>query len=159
MIIGPWTHYGTFQQTAPAQITFPANAIFVDDIISIVRDWFDLWLKGGKARGGALAERRRVYLMGAVGEPGCARATAGSSCRTGRRRPRSSRCTSTSAAAWRPSAARRDGELELVADPANPVPTSAGRSCQQRGRPLRPAADRGAATSLSFTTAALERRR
>ncbi|HQU34470.1 MAG TPA: CocE/NonD family hydrolase, partial [Thermoanaerobaculaceae bacterium] len=48
VIIGPWTHYGTFQQTE-GQFTFPTNAIFVDDFIPIARDWFDHWLKGGKA--------------------------------------------------------------------------------------------------------------
>jgi len=131
VIIGPWTHYGTFQNSA-GQLTYPANAIFVTDIFPIVHDWFDFWLKGGKP-GVARWPNVRVYLMGAAGEPGA---------------PGN---TWLELSDWPPpapvvsfyldvghglsGAPAPRGELELVADPESPVPTAGGQELSNEAGP------------------------
>ena len=151
LVIGPWTHYGTFQNTA-GDFTYPLNAIFVDDIFPTVHDWFDFWLKGSKP-GVAAWPAVQVYLMGAVGErdaPG----------NIWLEMPDWPPPASTVAyylgrghdlATASPPA----GELSLLADPANPVPTLGGQELSgQAGpydqRPLELRAD-----VVTFTTPVL----
>jgi putative CocE/NonD family hydrolase len=151
VIIGPWTHYGTFQGTA-GQITFPANAIYVTEIYSSVRDWFDFWLKGGSP-GVARWPNVRVYLMGAAGEPGA---------------PGNAWLELSD---WPPpastlplyldvgrslsSALSSEGELELVADPNQPVPTMGGQELSSEAGPYDQRPIEGRSDVSSFTTAPL----
>ena len=151
VIIGPWTHYGTFGNTA-GQLTFPANAIFLADMFSIVRDWFDCWLKGGNP-GVARWPNVRVYLMGAAGEPG----TGGN--------------TWLELPDWPPPASTvpffldvghglspagaPGGELELVADPSYPVPTAGGQELSSEAGPYDQRPIEARADVASFTTAPL----
>lgn len=131
VIIGPWTHFGTFQNTA-GQLTYPANAVFVADIFPVVRDWFDFWLKGGKP-GVARWPNVRAYLMGATGEPGA----------PGNiwlelpdwPPPASTLPFYLDAGHGLSEAQAPAGELELVADPGNPVPTLGGQELSGEAGP------------------------
>jgi predicted acyl esterase len=151
LIIGPWTHYGTFTNDA-GQFTYPVNAIFADDFFTVVRDWLDFWLKGGRP-GVARWPTVRVYLMGAVGEPG-----AGGN-------------TWLELADWPPPASTVSlyldaghglsvreaarGELPVVADPANPVPTLGGQELSSEAGPFDQRPIEARADVASFTTAPL----
>ena len=68
LVIGPWTHVGTFRNTA-GELTYPANASYVDEFLPVVHEWFDRFLKG-TASGAETSPAVRAYLMGAVGEEG-----------------------------------------------------------------------------------------
>lgn len=151
VIIGPWTHYGTFQNSA-GQLTYPANAMFVTDIFPIVHDWFDFWLKGGKP-GVARWPNVRVYLMGAAGEPGA---------------PGN---TWLELSDWPPPAPvvsfyldvghglsvapAPEGELELVADPESPVPTAGGQELSNEAGPYDQRAIEARGDVASFTSEVL----
>jgi len=152
LVIGPWTHYGTFQPTA-GQFTYPPNSIFVDDIFPVVREWFDLYLKG-RASGAESWPPVQVYLMGAVGEddapgnrwlelPDWPPVASVTPLFMG-----SSRGLSTDV----PGA----GELELVADPAAPVPTVGGQELSSEAGPYDQSVIEGRADVVSFTTRVLE---
>ncbi len=153
VIIGPWTHYGTFQQTE-GEFTFPTNAIFVDDFIPIARDWFDHWLKGGKA-GVASWPAAQVYLMGAVGEPGAP----GNQWLDLPDWPPLATATQWYLAgghglnAFAPAAA----EVVMVMDPANPVPTLGGQELSSEAGPYDQRPLEGRPDVVTFTTAVLEK--
>jgi len=123
LIVGPWTHYNTGQTRAGA-VVFPDNAFMLDDLVTILRDWLDQWLKG-ESRGVERWPPVQIYLMGALSEPGA---------------PGN---TWVSLADWPPVAGIESlflaaggglaaappaaGEVTMVADPADPVPTWGGR--------------------------------
>ena len=123
LILGPWTHY-SIGQTRAGAVEFPGNAFLLNDLITILRDWLDQWLKG-EDHGVAAWPAVKVYLMGALDEPGA---------------PGN---TWVSLADWPPgggheslylsadgglsTAPAATGEVTLVADPADPVPTWGGR--------------------------------
>jgi len=151
VIIGPWTHYGTFQNSA-GQLTYPANAMFVRDIFPIVRDWFDFWLKGGKPGVGRWPNVR-AYLMGAAGEPGA---------------PGN---TWLELSDWPPPSATvrfyldvghglsgtpaPEGDLELVADPESPVPTAGGQELSNEAGPYDQRAIEARGDVVTFTSEVL----
>jgi predicted acyl esterase len=131
LIIGPWTHYGTFTNGA-GQLTYPLNAIFADDFLTVARDWFDFWLKGERP-GVARWPTVRVYLMGAVGEGGAP----GNSWLE---LPDWPPPASTLALYLAPGStlARVEpphGEAALTADPADPVPTVGGAELSSEAGP------------------------
>jgi predicted acyl esterase len=151
LIVGPWTHYGTFQDGA-GQLTYPLNAIFADDVFTVVRDWFDFWLKGQRP-GVARWPNVRVYLMGAGGE-------AGAPGNTWLELPDWPPPASTLAlyadaghglTVEKPEA----GGLPLLADPSDPVPTLGGAELSSEAGPYdqRPIEARG--DVAAFTTAPL----
>jgi predicted acyl esterase len=153
LIIGPWTHYGTFQPTA-GEVTYPSNSIFVDDIFTVARDWFDAWLKGHAA---ALADWPpvQVYLMGAVGEQGAP----GNVWLDLPDWPPAASPLSYYLAADHALAttAPSDGEAGLVADPGDPVPTLGGQELSDVAgpydqRPIEARADVFTFTSPVLTT-------
>ena len=152
LIIGPWTHYGTFQQSA-GQLTYPTNAIYVDDIFTVAHEWFDAWLKGD-ARAIASWPAVRVYLMGAVGEPDAP----GNVWLDLPDWPPPTKTdplylssdgalTGTLAAA---------GERALVADPADPVPTLGGQELSSESGPYDQRPIEARADVASFTTPRLD---
>ncbi len=121
LVMGPWTH-ATMGTAGSGELVFPSNAAI--DLIGLSLDFVDHWLKGedsGVSRWPAV----RVYLMGATDDP-----SAPGNVWLGMD-------------AWPPSAIRRrlylapdsvlswtalavETSVELVADPANPVPTLGG---------------------------------
>jgi predicted acyl esterase len=151
VIVGPWTHYGTFRTTA-GQLAYPDNAGFVSDIFPLVRDWFDFWLKGGSP-GVARWPDVRVYLMGAAGEP----AAPGN--------------TWLALSDWPPQALTvplfldvghglsedpsPPGEIEFVADPRDPVPTVGGQELSAEAGPYDQRPVEARRDVVSFTTQAL----
>ncbi len=151
LVIGPWTHYGTFQPTA-GQLTYPTNAIYADDVFTVVRDWFDLCLKG-RSTGAEAWPPVRVYLMGAVGEEGA----------PGNRwldlpdwPPRTVATPLFLDVGGRLAPAPPGaGEVGLAADPADPVPTVGGQELASVSGPYdqRPIEQRP--DVAVFTTAAL----
>jgi hypothetical protein len=131
LVIGPWTHYGTFQNTA-GEFTFPTSAIYVDDLITTVHDWFDFWLKSGNpaVAGWPVV---KVYLMGAIGEDGAP----GNMWLEMPDWPPPARTVpyyldAGHGLAIAPPAA---SELQLTADPANPVPTLGGQELSGQAGP------------------------
>jgi predicted acyl esterase len=151
LIVGPWTHYGTFQNSA-GQLTYPLNAIFADDFFTVVRDWFDFWLKGRRP-GVARWPNVRVYLMGAVGEadaPGN---------------------TWLELPDWPPPASTlplypdaghglgveepEAGGLVLLADPSDPVPTLGGAELSSEAGPYDQRPIEALGDVVGFTTAPL----
>ena len=120
LIMGPWTHGGLFTNSIGA-LTYPSNA--VRDPLDILLPWYDATLRGDTSE---LDDwpAARVYLMGAVGEAGA----------PGNEwidldqwplpvRPRQ---FYLSAAAGLVMTVAQPGELTLVSDPSNPVPTLGG---------------------------------
>jgi len=151
VIIGPWTHYGTFGNTA-GQITFPANAIYLTQMYSMVRDWFDFWLKGGKP-GVARWPNVRVYLMGAAGEPG---APGNVWLELLDWPPPASKVSLYLDIGHGLSSARSsEGELELVTDPSHPVPTTGGQELSSEAGPYDQRPIEGRGDVVTFTTAPL----
>lgn len=148
VIVGPWTHYGTFQ-TGAGQLTYPANAGLVTDIFPIVRDWFDFWLKGGSP-GVSRWPNARVYLMGAVGEPGA----------PGNRwldlpdwpPPATETALYLDAGHGLSETTGPTGELELVMDPGDPVPTTGGQELSAEAGPYDQRPTEGRRDVASFTT-------
>ena len=131
LIVGPWTHYDTFENTA-GELTYPTNAIFADDVFTVVRDWFDHHLKGGRP-GVERWPDVQVYLMGAVGEEG-----AGGN--TWLELPDWPPLASTAvfhldAGHGMAGAVPPPGELPLTMDPANPVPTLGGQELASEAGP------------------------
>ena len=121
LVVGPWTHE-TMGTTVAGQLTFPRQAAM--DLIGLSLDFLDHWLKGEDS-GVSGWPAVRVYLMGATDDP-----TAPGN-------------VWLDMDAWPPPATRRRLHLgpggalswsvpperttvELVADPANPVPTLGG---------------------------------
>ncbi|MFI5167199.1 MAG: CocE/NonD family hydrolase [Thermoanaerobaculales bacterium] len=151
LVIGPWTHYGTFQQSA-GEFTYPPNAIFIADIFSLVNDWFDYSLKG---KTGAMASwpTVHVYLMGAVGEadaPGNTWLDL-----PDWPPPATTRSFYLSDGDALTSALARDGERGLVADPANPVPTLGGGELSSEAGPYDQRPIESRADVATFTTPVL----
>jgi predicted acyl esterase len=148
VIVGPWTHYGTFQTTA-GQLGYPANAGFVTDIFPVVRDWFDFWLKSGSP-GVARWPDVQVYLMGAVGEPGA----------PGNRwlelsdwpPPASLQSLFLDAGHGLSASSAPAAELELVADPRDPVPTTGGQELSSEAGPYDQRPIEGRRDVVTFTT-------
>ncbi len=151
VIIGPWTHYGTFQSGA-GELTYPPNAIFADDIFGVVRDWFDLWLKG-RASGAERWPAARVYLMGAVGEDGAP----GNTWLDLPEWPPPTVATALflDSARGLARAAPAPGETALVADPANPVPTVGGQELSSESGPYDQRGIEARADVATFTTPVL----
>jgi hypothetical protein len=152
LVIGPWTHYGTFQNMA-GQFTYPPNSIFVDDIFSVVHEWFDLCLKG-EASGAERWPMVQVYLMGAVGEEGAPG-------NTWLDLPDWPPLTNPKSFFLDPSRAltavvSAAGELGLLADPANPVSTIGGQELSSEAGPYDQREIEARADVLSFTTPALD---
>jgi predicted acyl esterase len=120
LIMGPWTHGGLFTNVNGA-FTYPVNA--VRDPLTMLLPWYDATLRGDTAE---IEDwpAARVYLMGAVGEPGA----------PGNEwidldewpPPVQPRHFHMSADAELALTAAEPGELTLVADPSNPVPTFGG---------------------------------
>ena len=152
LLIGPWTHYGTFQPSA-GELTYPSNALYVDDLPALVKAWMDAWLKGD---GAAISDWPpvRVYLMGAVGESGAPgnvwldlpdwpplAATL---------------AYSLTAAHELGEAAAPAGELGLVIDPADPVPTLGGQELSTISGPYDQRPIEGRADVATFTTPVLQ---
>ncbi len=148
LIIGPWTHYSTFQNTA-GQLTYPTNAIFADDIFTVVRDWFDHWLKGGRP-GVAQWPAVRAYLMGAVGEPGAPGNTWLEL--SDWPPPASTVAFYLDAAHGLSRGGAAPGEIALVADPANPVPTLGGQELSGEAGPYDQTPIEARGDVASFTT-------
>ena len=120
LIMGPWTHGGLFTNSA-GDLTYPPNA--VRDPLTMLLPWYDATLRGDAS---AIEDwpAARVYLMGAVGEPGA----------PGNKwidldqwpppvRPRHFYLSDTSGLSMR---LPEPGELTLVSDPSDPVPTLGG---------------------------------
>jgi predicted acyl esterase len=148
VIIGPWTHYGTFQNTA-GQLAFPANTSYFTETYSIVRDWFDFWLKGGSP-GVARWPNVRVYLMGATGEPGAPG-------NAWLELPDWPPPTSTlplylDVGHGLSTALSSEGEVELVADPSHPVPTTGGQELSSEAGPYDQRPIEVRSDVISFTT-------
>ena len=152
LVIGPWTHYGTFQPTA-GQFTYPANSIYADDIFSVVHEWFDLCLKGEES-GAQRWPVVQVYLMGAVGEPDAPG-------NTWLALPDWPPLTALNllfldASHGLSKVAPPAGEIGLVADPADPVPTTGGQELSSEAGPYDQREIEARANVLSFTTPVLE---
>ena len=151
LVIGPWTHYGTFQPTA-GELTYPANAIFADDIFAVVRDWFDLCLKGRRS-GAEEWPAVRVYLMGAVGEDG---APGNTWLELPEWPPHTvSTALFLDAAHGLARSVPSAGEEVLVADPGNPVPTVGGPELSSEAGPYDQRAIEGRPDVATFTTPVL----
>ncbi|MGD1148739.1 MAG: CocE/NonD family hydrolase [Thermoanaerobaculaceae bacterium] len=151
LVIGPWTHYGTFQP-ASGQFTYPTNSIYADDIFSVVHEWFDFCLE----RETSGAERWpvvQVYLMGAVGEGGA----------PGNTwldlpdwpPPTSAKPLYLDASRSLSTVVPPAGEVGLVADPADPVPTIGGQELSAEAGPYDQREIEARADVLSFTTTVL----
>lgn len=122
LVVGPWVHTGVGTAQA-GELTYPANAATLVDLLAAVRDWYDYWLRG-RAPTVAQWPAARVYLMGAVGEA----AAPGN--------------VWLDLSVWPPPAVTRAlylgsdrslsiepptaGEIELRSDPGAPVPTVGG---------------------------------
>ena len=120
LIMGPWTHNGVFEAGA-GDLDYPSNAGI--DVLDLMRDWYEATL-GDDPQGLDDWPVAVVYLMGAVGKPGS----------PGNRWLELDR--------WPPPAFERPfflaadggldvvapagGEIELTADPTDPVPTLGG---------------------------------
>lgn len=120
LVIGPWTHGGLFSNNSGV-LTYPANAAL--DPLDLLLPWYDATLRGDTSE---IEDwpAARVYLMGAVGEPGA----------SGNQwidldqwpppvRPRHFYLSDTSSLSMR---LPQPGELILTSDPSNPVPTLGG---------------------------------
>jgi predicted acyl esterase len=148
IIVGPWTHYGTFQNTA-GQLTYPANAGFITDIFPVVRDWFDFWLKGGSP-GVARGPDVKVYLMGAAGE---AAAPGNVWLELLEWPPPASQVALfLDAGHGLSEAVPPAGEVELVADPHDPVPTAGGQELSAEAGPYDQRAVEARRDVATFTT-------
>jgi predicted acyl esterase len=120
LIMGPWTHGGLFTNLIGAFI-YPLNAI--RDPITMLLPWYDATLRGDASE---IEDwpAARVYLMGAVGErnaPGNEWVDLDQWPPPVRGRP--FYLSAAAGLAMKPSKA---GELTLVSDPSNPVPTLGG---------------------------------
>ncbi len=120
LVMGPWTHGGLFTNSAGA-LSYPLNA--VRDPITLLTPWYDATLRGDSEEIDDWPVAS-IYLMGAVGEPGA----------PGNRWLDLDR--------WPPQALTRSlylsvngdlerqppepGDMTLVSDPLDPVPTLGG---------------------------------
>jgi predicted acyl esterase len=120
LVMGPWTHGDLFSNSNGALI-YPVNAVL--DPLDILLPWYDATLRGDASEIDDWPAAR-VYLMGAVAEPGA----------PGNEwvdldgwppsvRPRSFYLSDTRALAM---TLPDPGELTLVSDPSDPVPTFGG---------------------------------
>ena len=120
LIMGPWTHGGLFTNLIGSQI-FPLNA--VRNPLNILLPWYDATLRGDTSEIDHWPAAR-VYLMGAVGERGA----------PGNEwidldqwpPPVQPRHLYLSAAAGLATQLPVSGDLTLLSDPSNPVPTIGG---------------------------------
>ncbi|NOZ77613.1 MAG: CocE/NonD family hydrolase [Acidobacteria bacterium] len=134
LVIGPWTHRGFGQNTA-GQLIFPDNAVI--NLVDLWTDFLGHWLKGD-ANGVDRWPAVRVYLMGAVGEPGAPGnrwidlddwppATVG----------RRLYLAAPGGLEW---SVPPSGDASLTADPQDPVPTLGGANLfpdfEVDGRPM-----------------------
>jgi predicted acyl esterase len=120
LIMGPWTHGGLFTNLI-GDLVYPLNAI--RDPITMLLPWYDATLRGDTSE---IEDwpAARIYLMGAVGEPGAP----GNEWIDLDRwpppvRPRHFYLSADAGLAMR---AVEPGELTLVSDPSDPVPTLGG---------------------------------
>jgi predicted acyl esterase len=120
LLMGPWTHGGLFTRQNGA-LTYPLNA--VRDPLDILLPWYDATLRGD---GSEIEDWPpvRVYLMGAVGEAGAP----GNEWIDLDHWPPPARSIAfyLSAAGGLETRAPQYGELTLVSDPSDPVPTLGG---------------------------------
>jgi predicted acyl esterase len=124
LVMGPWTHGGLFTNTNGA-LTYPFNA--VRDPLDLYLPWYDATLRGDRSEIDHWPAAR-IYLMGAVGEPGA----------PGNEwiefdtwpPPAVSRHFHLSAEGGLAMKPPAQGELTLVSDPINPVPTLGGANLQ-----------------------------
>jgi len=122
LVVGPWTHTG-LGSTRAGQLTYPSNAMSYGELLGDWRDWFLHHLKGDKP---AVASwpAVRIYLMGAVDEPGA----------PGNRwldlddwpAPAWTVPFFLGAGGGLSRLLPASGECPLTSDPANPVPTRGG---------------------------------
>jgi len=159
LVVGPWTHGYDPGDTTAGQLEYPRNSEL--DPVLLTLAFLDHWTKG-KHNGVEDWPAVRVYLMGAVGEEGAPGNVWVDLDRWPPGLP-SQRLYLTAAGelSWTPPPA---GEVELVADPSDPVPTLGGANLfpnlEVDGRPMgsgpwdqRPVEQR--ADVLSFTTPVL----
>jgi predicted acyl esterase len=160
LVMGPWTHGGLFTNLI-GDFFYPLNAL--RDPLGLLLPWYDATLRGDWSEIDHWPPVR-VYLMGAVGEAGAP----GNEWIDLDRWPPQSRSIPfyLSAAGGLAMKAPRLGELTLVADPSDPVPTLGGANLHARlvvdGREMgagpmdqRPIEARP--DVLTFTTEPLER--
>jgi len=119
LIVGPWTHDG-FMGTAAGELTYPANA--GADPLSLLADWLGYWLRD-EPTGVPDWPSVSVYLMGPVGESG-----PGNEWLAFDHWPPRSVALPLFLA---PDGTLRQqapppGQLQLLADPSDPVPTLGG---------------------------------
>jgi len=159
LVVGPWTHGYDPGNTTAGQLRYPANSEL--DPLGLTLDYLEHWLKG-RENGVDRWPAVRIYLMGAIGEQGA---------------PGN---VWLDLERWPPVLPRRrfylgadgglartlpeEGSVELLADPADPVPTLGGANLfpnlEVDGRPMgsgpwdqRPVETRPGV--LSFTTPVL----
>lgn len=120
LIMGPWTHGGLFTNLSGA-LTYPLNA--VRDPTDFLLPWYDATLRGDTSE---IEDwpAARVYLMGAVGEAGAP----GNEWVDLDQWPPPVRPTQfyLSAAAGLAMRKPEPGDMTLVSDPSDPVPTLGG---------------------------------
>jgi predicted acyl esterase len=134
LVMGPWTHNDLFSRRAGA-LTYPASAAV--DPLDLLLPWYEATLRDDPS---AIDDWPpvRVYLMGAVDEPG---APGNVWIGFDRWPPRASTAELFLTANGRLDvAAPAAGELELVSDPTDPVPTLGGANLfpdlEVDGRPM-----------------------
>ncbi len=159
LVVGPWTHGYDPGNTTAGQLSYPDNSGL--DPILLTLDYLEYWVKG-RDNGVSSWAAAHIYLMGAVGEEGAP----GNVWLDLERWPpalprRQLYLTAEGGLTWTPPA---PGQVELVADPADPVPTLGGANLfpdlEVDGRPMgsgpwdqRPVEQRP--DVLSFTTPVL----
>lgn len=120
LIMGPWTHGGLFTNSSGA-LTYPLNAF--RDPLDFLLPWYDATLRGDASEIDHWPAAR-IYLMGAVGEAGAP----GNEWIDLDQWPPPARLkhfylSDDSALVVRPPG---PGEVTLISDPADPVPTLGG---------------------------------
>jgi predicted acyl esterase len=120
LVMGPWTHGGLFTNNNGA-LTYPLNA--VSDPLDMLLPWYDATLRGDVSEIDDWPPVR-VYLMGAVGEAGAP----GNEWIDLDSWPPPSRSIPffMSADGGLASKTPQAGELTLISDPSDPVPTLGG---------------------------------
>jgi predicted acyl esterase len=120
LVMGPWTHGGLFTRQNGA-LNYPLNA--VRDPLDILLPWYDATLRGDASEIEDWPSVR-VYLMGAVGEAGAP----GNEWVDLDRWPPPARSIPfyLSADGGLATTTPQAGELTLVSDPSDPVPTLGG---------------------------------
>ncbi|NOZ93395.1 MAG: CocE/NonD family hydrolase [Acidobacteria bacterium] len=135
LVVGPWTHGYDPGGTTAGQLSYPESSQL--DPVVLTLDYLEHWLKG-KDNGVAGWPPVRIYLMGAVGEAGAPGNVWIDLDRWPPALPRRQLfLTAAGGLAWTPP---DPGQVDLVADPADPVPTLGGANLfpnlEVDGRPM-----------------------